>query len=298
MTILVTGATGFLGSYLIKSLLKENYKVIIIIREKSKLDKIKDDLNRVTIYNIDHVNLNKIFKDNQIHKIIHLATCYGRNDESNTNIVQNNLLFPLELLELASQNGVNEFYYTNTLISSFISPYALSKSQFKDWGYFYSQKKKIKFINIGIEHLYGPLDDDNKFVNWVLNKLICNEPEINFTSGKQERDFIYITDAASALIKILNFSNHLYFDQYEVGSGENITIKNFVLLCKEKIDALNIINSTKLNFGALEERENEQNIIVNLTKLSSLGWEPKISINQGIDKLVHFLIKTNNFEFE
>lgn len=58
--------------------------------------------------------------------------------------------------------------------------------------------KQTKMINIKIEHMYGALDDENKFIYWLINKLKQNVEKIDLTSGVQKRDFIYIDDIVSA----------------------------------------------------------------------------------------------------
>ena len=97
-TILLTGAPGFLGSHLLKRLLKDNYNVIILKRSFSNTFRIADLLTDIKQYNIDLINLEDVFKENKIDTVIHCATNYGRNNESHLNILQSNLILPLTIL--------------------------------------------------------------------------------------------------------------------------------------------------------------------------------------------------------
>ena len=74
MIILLTGSTGFLGSYLLKSFVKSGYEVIALKRSTSNTYRINDYLKKVTLYNIDKVNLEDIFKKHKINIVINTVT--------------------------------------------------------------------------------------------------------------------------------------------------------------------------------------------------------------------------------
>ena len=65
MKIIITGATGYLGSHLSRSLINSKYELIATIRENSKLDLLEDLKNKITFYNIEQISLQKIFQDNK-----------------------------------------------------------------------------------------------------------------------------------------------------------------------------------------------------------------------------------------
>src|SRR5437016_1272391 len=100
-TILLTGATGFLGSNLAKKLIHRNYKVIATKRSFSNTFRLTNCLDTISFYDIDKVNPEIIFKENKIDTIIHCATSYGRKQENSIDIANANLILPLNLLMLA-----------------------------------------------------------------------------------------------------------------------------------------------------------------------------------------------------
>ena len=117
MKILLTGATGYLGSRLLQALLKEDNQVEIIKRTSSSIHRIKNQIKSIKHWDIDNNGLKEVFRQNRpVDTILHTATCYGRNGESEFEIFQANSLFPLQLLNEAVQAGVKNFVNTDTSI--------------------------------------------------------------------------------------------------------------------------------------------------------------------------------------
>ena len=252
-TILISGATGFLGSNILKRLVDQNHKVVILKRSFSNTERIDDYLKKIKYYDIDKVKLDKCFLENNIDAFIHCATDYGRKKIDPMQIIDSNLIFPLKLMEIAINNNCKIFLNTDTILDKRVNSYSLSKSQFLDWFKIYSEKAIC--INIVLEHFYGPFDDKSKFVASIIKKLVNNESHINFTLGEQKRDFIYIDDVVDAfkivLENIINMKNGFY--SYEIGTGKFISIKKIVTVIKELIGN----STTNLYFGAIPYRTSE-----------------------------------------
>ena len=285
-TVLLTGASGFLGSALLASLLREQYKVVIVKRSDSNLWRIKDLVPLVSVYDADLCNLDLIFKDHQIDIVVHTACNYGRNNDSLTEIVESNLMFGLHIFELCRKAGTKMFVNTDSLLPSEINEYSLSKRQFVDWLKFYSQK--IKVVNFKLDHMYGPKDDNSKFIVWLIEQMMSDVFEIKLTKGEQLRDFIYIDDVVSAYIKILENIDFLKgFNEFEVGTGEAVSIKHFVTeLHGVYEDIFGKIN-TKLSFGSVPYRKDEiMSVNVNSSSLIRMGWLPKIKLRTGLKNIL------------
>ena len=286
MTILLTGSTGFLGSYLLKSFINRGYKVIALKRSISNTYRIEEYLNQVNLYDIDKTEISTIFENHKIDLVVNTVTNYGRKDTKISSIVDTNLIFGLKLLEESVNANVKVFINTDTLLSRNINAYSLSKAQLVDWMYFLSNKQ-TKMINIKIEHMYGLKDDENKFIYWLINQLRQNVEKIDLTSGIQKRDFIYIDDIVNAYETIIQNINTLSnYEEFELGSGRSVEVKKFVKQIVKELNTGQTI-TTKLNFGAIAYRVNEKmNMEANITKLQNLGWEPQISIEDGIEKII------------
>ena len=287
MTILLTGCTGFLGSYLLKSFVDCGYKVIGLKRSTSNTYRVENYLNNVIFYNIDKIELSRVFEEHTIVIVVNTVTNYGRKDTEITSIINTNLLFGLKLLEESINNNIKAFINTDTLLDRNINSYALSKAQLVDWMRFLSNKN-TKMINIKIEHMYGLLDDENKFIYWLINQLKQNVEKIDLTSGIQKRDFIYIDDIVNAYQIIINNINILSnFEEFELGTGTSIEVKEFINKIYSDLSK-NQDLTTKLNFGAIPYRENENmNMEANTSKLNKLSWKAKVSIEDGIKKILN-----------
>lgn len=134
MRILLTGVTGYLGSYIANALIKNGYQVIGLKRKTSSLFRIENILTKLTLHDIDDLDLASLFQFyGKIDVVLHTATCYGRKGENVNDIVSANLTFPLNLLNEAVNSGVELFLNTDTALEKILNPYALSKEQFTEW---------------------------------------------------------------------------------------------------------------------------------------------------------------------
>ena len=278
-TILLSGATGFLGSNLLKKLVKANYDVVILKRSFSNTIRIDNYINKIKYYDIDKVGLEKCFLENSIDAFIHCATDYGRKDIDPLHIIDANLVIPLKLVEIGIKNNCSIFINTDSILDKGVNSYSLSKKQFLDWFKIYSDRSIC--INIVLEHFYGPFDDKSKFVSLIVSKLLQNVSQIDLTEGQQKRDFIYIDDVVDAFFTILtNISKmDIGFHNYEIGSGQLITIKEVVKQIKE----ITGNKFTNLNFGAIPYRANEiMEPKMDINPIKKLGWLPKTNIYNGL----------------
>ncbi|MDR3243352.1 MAG: NAD(P)-dependent oxidoreductase [Elusimicrobiota bacterium] len=292
MKILVTGATGFLGSHIVKALLKNSHEIIILKRSFSDICRIKDEINKVKHYDIDKEDLNAVFYDNKdIDIIIHTAVNYGRKKQTFPDVYESNVMFPFRLLDIACRNKVNQFINASSFSQSImdinypIYPYLKSKRDFLSLGEIYSKNKKIKFIDFELQHLYGAFDSETKFIPFIINSCINNIFVLKLTKGEQEKDFIYIDDVIEAYMEIINCCCKDYYKKYYIGTGKSISIKQAVETIK-KLTA----SKTKLNFGALPYNKGEMmRVNADISLNSTLNWKAKTEFNAGILKVIDWI---------
>jgi nucleoside-diphosphate-sugar epimerase len=160
-----------------------------------------------------------------------------------------------------------------------------------DWGKSFANGGKIKFINLKIEHMYGPMDDETKFVPWIIKQLIEEVPEIKLTEGTQKRDFVFIDDVVSAYIATIEYEHKSTFAEFEIGTGISMPLKEFIHKIYRAVEvSKNKSIQTQLKFGAFPMRKGEPNEIkANNTKLNNLGWSVKYDIEEGLKKTINNL---------
>jgi CDP-paratose synthetase len=278
--ILLTGATGFLGSKILKRLISDQEEVVVLKRSFSNSSRIDDLLTSCKYYNIDEEPIEAIFNKHKIETIIHTATCYGRRNETIDEIYLSNYYFPFKLATIAERVGVARFINTDTSLSKNVNHYSFSKKQFSEALIFL--RSKMKVVNIELQYIYGPGDEKWKFLSMLVNKLANSEPYIEFTSALKKRDFIHIDDVVSAYLLLLNTEN-IDVSKFEIGSGKAKSLQSIINLTKE----LTGNTSTELRFGVLPDRISEPDIMqADTSSLLSLGWHPTISLEKGIKELI------------
>ncbi|MEZ9877374.1 hypothetical protein BCT06_13770 [Vibrio breoganii] len=275
MVIFISGASGYLGSNLVKTLSKD-YTVVSLIRSSSSTERIRN-IDTDLVYTDSPTVLENAFKKYQPDIVINTAALYGRNNESLSSLVIANVDFPTKLLQLAEQYNSKAFIHTGTSLPDDVSPYALTKNTFVKLTKF-NAKRHVKFINIALEHFYGPDDDNGKFTSYVINACVTGE-KLQLTQGTQRRDFVYIDDVVSAYkVLIQNLINLRDQETIPVGSGVAPTIR-------ELVEVIHSCSNSKseLEFGAVAMRENElMYSCANLTRLIQFDWKPKYSLESGI----------------
>lgn len=287
MNVLLTGGSGFLGSALALHLRESGFRIALLLRPASRLDRLHGTENSF--------DLGRCASDEEIDRfvskvrpdvIIHTACAYGRNGETLTQLSDANLRFGLNILQsaLRTERPVT-FINTGTVLEANVSSYALTKHQFAKWGLFLANQPSyhLRFINVLLQHIYGPGDDPSKFTTHVINTCYKNLSDLKLTQGEQTRDFLYIEDVTSAYHTLLTQSDQLENAvEIEVGSGEAPTIREFV----QTVHRLTT-SHIDLKFGDLSYRPNEpMHCVANLEQMKSLGWTPKYSLEEGLKRTI------------
>lgn len=282
--ILLTGATGFLGSHLVEALLRQGDQVTILKRTTSDTWRIKHLLDDLTAFDVDVHPLEEAFKARKFDAIIHTACSYGRRGEPAHSVAETNILFGLRLLDAATLFNADTFFNTDTLLPKYLNAYSLSKKHFSEW--LKQRSTEIQVVNLKLEHMYGPKDDQAKFVPWLISQLQQGVERIPLTAGKQLRDFIYIEDVVVAYLLTLEKSAQLSdFNDFDVGTGVQTSVRSFVEQLFFEFKATNPKSYTIPGFGDVPLRRGEMlSIDVDNSALKNLGWNVYYSIQNGIQK--------------
>lgn len=280
-TVILTGATGFIGAHLLERLLAAGHTVVPLHRRASTEGLRRHDRLFWTAVE----DAAACFKQYRPDAVIHVATCYGVG-VSLTELVASNVSMPLRLLELAAAQGCPLFINTDSFFSkpefnySYMRPYIQSKNEFMRWAVLAAEATPaIKFVSTRLEHVYGPGDGTQKFIPHVLAKLLANDT-LALTPGEQLRDFVYVEDVVDAYLTILNSGKNLPagLTEIQVGTGTVHSVRTLVeiarALCK---------STSKLDFGAQPYRNREiMCSAADTVALKALGWAPRHTLASGL----------------
>jgi UDP-glucose 4-epimerase len=248
--VLMTGATGFIGSHVLDLLLDNDFDITIIKRSVSNTERIERQLSRLVYFDLDNVALERVFEDARFDIVIHLATLYTKEDfgVDLDEMYKVNVDFPKKLLKLAIDNKVKKFINTSTYFQ--YSPQQLPISEANDLlpfneyaktkivfaQYLEASAAHIKAIDLIIFSPYGPRDND-KLVAHVVKKVIQRDA-IDLSEGLQKIDLTYVKDIAFAYLKAIKFLDKGAngYTAVCIASGFPVSVRELVSLVEEVSD--------------------------------------------------------------
>jgi CDP-paratose synthetase len=284
MLFLLTGATGFLGSHLVKALLERGHSVAAYRRPSSNDWRLGALSLQVQWHELPAALSLPFHAARLPDAVIHCAALYGRRGELLIELIDANTRLPVQLYQLAAAHRVSAFINTDTILAPGLNPYALSKHHAADW--LRLSPGPTRVLNLKVQHFYGPLDDPTKFITWLVQQCLAHAPEINLTDGRQWRDFIYVADVVHAMVTLAERANaggeNPRFEEYELGTGQPVQLRQLV----ERIRDLTGSRS-QLRFGAMPHRPGEpMRTEANIAQLTALGWRPEVSLEAGLKQTI------------
>lgn len=302
---LVTGATGFIGSWVVDELISHGIEVIAIVRESSaNLYRVKEKNIRVVSCEMSKIDkILQLIPDRDIDIVYHFAWQGVANMFATDEKVQlENVANTLKLIRLLPELGCNTFVgagsiheieinyemHENKRISNAALMYKAAKAAAHWMGKTLAGELGIRFFWPIISNTYGVGEKSGRLINTIIRAGLKGET-IPLTEGKQNYDFVYISDVASAfyLIGMRGVDGTNYF----IGSG---TVKPLRSYLQEVITAVNNFNESSVQwmFGNKKTdvvylRESEFDIS-NLER--DTGYKPKVAFEEGIRETIIWII--------
>jgi CDP-paratose synthetase len=289
-TILITGGSGFLGSKLATDFQQKGWRVILALRNGYLPDKLVDVINKDNINVVEVVNgVIKESSDIRADVVIHAATCYGRSGESWAQIAEANIALPLGILTQVEKIGFKLFVNFDTFFNEKMvfegneAIYVRTKQIFSDIMASVSGSTAAKYANLKLEQVYGPGDNEKKFIPQIIRLLNSGSESIKLTKGEQKRDWVYVDDVVASVQTVVSNIDKLgQYEEFGIGAGESFSIKEIVEYLK-KITG----SQSELHFGELSYRIGEIfDSKANSANINRLGWRPIVDWHSGLEKTV------------
>src|SRR3989338_990740 len=297
MKAFVTGGSGFIGMPIVEHLLANGHEVKVL------------DLKEPAISHKKLSWLNKSVMDELAEEmkgcdtILHFAAILGVDNSDNKPLetMRINLEGSVNVFKSAVEAGVKHMLYASSSevygeprelpiredsVKGPVSTYGVSKLAAEIYAQAYNQEfganiKIARFFNV-----YGPRQSDNFVVSIFLNNALRGEPIRVFGDGSQTRWFTYVTDAIGGVLKVVDRGKSR--EVYNVGNHHPTTILQLADTIKEVTGSKSEI--VKVGYGKdsrLREREIDYRI-PDISKINSIGWEPKTRIAEGIKKILEW----------
>lgn len=288
---LVTGATGFVGSRLVKRLVHDGWDVHILTRAGSNLTELPE-FKLVTnhVHDGSTESMVNCVVSAKPDVVFHLASLFLSQHVSKDvdALIQSNVLFGAQLLEAMKASECSRLVNTGTSWQHYsnedynpVCLYAATKQAFESIQEYYVQACGLNVITLKLFDTYGPGDLRPKLFH-LLNKAAATGEPLNMSAGEQLIDLVHIDDVTDAFLmaaqRLIN-GNVTVPEIYAVSSGQALPLKELVNLYGE-VSRLNI----NVNWGARPYRYRE--VMVPWDRGVSLpGWKPKILLSEGMKTL-------------
>lgn len=302
MRMLVTGATGFVGACLTRKLLELGHEVHVFVRPESNRWRIADLAHELILHDVDLRDAQTVEREVTAIKpegIFHLATYGGFSFQQNVEaIYAANFLGTINLVTACEKTGFTCFVNTGSSSeyglkmqpmkeSDLLEPlgdYAVSKAAATLFCRSEAIQKNLPIINVRIFSPYGPWDDPQRLIPYVMSSLL-NGKAPALSNPASVRDYIYIDDVIDAYLAVLG-SNVVPGAIYNVGSGRQTNIGNVVSKISSRID-----NGVLPVWGTRDiQRPEPSSWTADITALASrYSWNPKVDLDNGLASTITWM---------
>jgi len=289
-TVLLTGGAGFIGKHTARALKEEGFNVIIADR-KPELPDLK------CLYykqDVSEIETEKIFKENKIDYIIHLAALPSVAESIKTPLIdcRDNYQASVNVCTLAVKYGVKKIVFSSTAAVyahpeylpvdekhpvSYLSPYAITKSASEN----FIKYSGLDYVIFRYSNVYGEGQDafgEAGVIAKFFELMKQNKPVQIHGTGRQYRDFIYVQDVSKA--NVLALKTDIANEVINVSTNTKTSINELFEVMSEALNYKQTPVYTPGRAGDIEK-----SVLNNGKLISLLGFKPSIDIKTGIKKM-------------
>lgn len=299
-TVLITGASGFLGSHVAEELIKQGYKVVALKRKSSNLWRCESFKNHIQWINCDILtDAAPEIAACRPNILIHMAwNGVKATDRDNWNEQEKNLSFLISLLgiikatsitkvialgsqaEYGNYEGIVDENYPCNPTSAYGANKVCASVLLKS----FAEQNKLDWYWIRIFSVFGPKEEKNWLIPATINNLL-EKKEMQLTPCEQRYDYLYAKDFASGILSVVNEAKNIS-GIYNMSSGKSIKLKDILSFLENKLSPKHKL----LQIGSMPYRSNQvMHMEGNSTSFfQSFNFQPTHSIYEGLEETITY----------
>ncbi|MBE2234076.1 MAG: NAD-dependent epimerase/dehydratase family protein [Anaerolinea sp.] len=302
-SVLVTGATGFIGSHLTRRLLDTGCDVWILNRKGSDSWRIADILHKLNIVNgeLGTITAEEILEilPSGIRYVFHLAAAgVNQSQAFDALAMQTNIMGTANLLQWARQILPERFLYCGScfeygpgeslhedLLPAPNSDYGASKAAAWMLVQACFRRYRLPVVSLRPFTVFGPFEGTHRLIPYVISKTL-QEDSIALTGGIQTRDFIFIEDVIDAFLQAAVCKDAIG-QTFNICTGQATQIRSVVNMIVELIGG-----NAQPQFGLIPYRDDELWVHSGSPSAAHdvLGWKAKHSLRQGLENTIGWFL--------
>ena len=299
--ILVTGATGFIGSHLVRRLVRAGFNVVGTknVDGTHRLANLGDKVTIEPLDLQDDTALNALFRKHKFASVFHLAAAGVRAGSGGiADVLAVNTLATIKLAKLVQDQGVDRFVFVGSGFEYEPQDHPLDENAVVRPVNFYGATKaaasvvldelwrmeQLPLIIVRPFSVYGPSENPGRFIPYVIAQALARET-MELTHCTQVRDYLYVEDLVDGLASLITKIAPLG-SIYNFGSGSHAA--NPIRKVVETILELTGASPELAVFGAVERSRPEPNYFVadSSKAIKDLGWSPQIGLREGLGRTI------------
>ena len=302
--IFITGATGFVGSHIVRKLVSQGSDVHILIRPKSDLWRLKNLVPKITIHYgdlTDRFALEKIIAEVKPKGIFHFGVASivsGLGAESETTIATN-VFGTVNLMDVAASVPYDFFVTMGSFLEYGFKDHAIAEDELCQPGELYGVTKLAgtlygqalartagkPIVMFRLFTPYGPYNEKERLTHKIIAAAFADK-EIALTHGTVSRDFVFIDDVVELIFEAAEKALKYRGEIFNIGSGVRTPISDVVSYIVKKIGS-----KSEVKWGTFRTVSYDGDLWqADMTKtFSHFSWRPKVSLEEGLDSTIeHF----------
>lgn len=302
--VLLTGASGFVGSHLARALVAQGKEVHALVRKSSNLWRLKEILPTLQLYCGDlaeRESIERVVTRVKPRGVFHLgvSNVISGQGEGNEALIKTNLSGTVALLDAAAASGFDFFIAVGSFLEYGPKDHAVKESELCEpvelygvaklagtlYGCALARAKKLPILALRLFTPYGPLNEPKRLTHMLIASALAGMP-ISLTSPSVSRDFIFVDDVVALLLEASERAKEFSGEIFNAGTGVRTTLGEVVSLVLKETGS-----KSKVEWGGFRDvAYDSEHWQADMAKtFSHFSWRPKHSLHDGLLKTIeHF----------